>query len=71
MTQKEHLLELFHLHHGRMTLGQILESPVGYEWRARATELRREGYRIELERGLRPSDNTYYLVQPTRPGELI
>lgn len=71
MTQKEHLLELFQVHGGKMTLGQILKSPVGYEWRARATELRREGYRIELQRGERPSDNTYHLVQPTRPGELI
>ena len=71
MTQKEHLLELFQVHGNKMTLGQILQSPVGYEWRARATELRREGYRIELERGQKPSMNTYHLLPPTRPGELI
>lgn len=71
MTQKQALLEMFHNYGNKMTLGQILQSPVGYEWRARATELRREGYRIELERGEKPSMNTYHLLPPKRQGDLI
>lgn len=71
MSQKESLLELFQVHANRLTLGQILKSPIGYEWRARATELRRDGYRIDLERGEKPSDNTYHLLPPVKNGDLV
>ena len=66
LTQKEHLLKLFRDNHRVMTLGEILRSPVGYEWRARATELRRQGYKIELiERHPEaPSANIYQLSEP-------
>lgn len=68
MTQKETLVRLFKENHGIMTLGEILRSPVGYEWRARATELRRDGYSIKLiERHPEaPSANIYSMVEPVK-----
>ena len=70
ITQREELLRLFQENGNRLTLQQILESSLGYEWRARATELRREGYRIVLERGVRSQDNTYTLYYPEPSGQL-
>lgn len=64
MYQREELLALFQTHGNRLSLRQILESRVGYEWRARATELRHRGYKIVLERGPQPSDNVYTLFEP-------
>lgn len=68
MSQKETLVKLFKDHHGVLTLGEILSSPIGYEWRARATELRRDGYKIELLNKNRayPSQNTYWLREPVK-----
>lgn len=64
MSHKAQLLDLFIQHGHKLTLRQILESPIGYEWRARATELRREGFTITLQRGKRPSENTYRICPP-------
>ena len=47
-----------------MTLGEILKNPWGYEFRARATELRKEGYSIVCTKGKRPSENVYTLSDP-------
>ena len=68
MSQKEQLLRLFRENHGVMTLGEILRSSVGYEWRARATELRRLGFTIELIEQHRdvPSANVYQLSEPVK-----
>jgi hypothetical protein len=68
MTQCEQLISVFKEHENVATLGDILKSPVGYEWRARATELRRRGYRIELVFSDRkyPSHNTYRLLEPMK-----
>lgn len=64
MSQMTDLLDLFISHGHKLTLGQILKSPIGYEWRARATELRKQGFTIVLERGKRPSENLYRLTPP-------
>lgn len=64
MSQATDLLDMFIAHGHKLTLGQILQSPIGYEWRARATELRKKGFTITLERGKTPSMNTYRLVPP-------
>jgi hypothetical protein len=69
MTQREELLDLFRRHGHALTLRQILESRVGYEWRARATELRDLGHQITLERGRAPSDNLYRLIEPETSGQ--
>ena len=70
MFQKEELLELFRLHGNKLYLGEILQTRIGYEWRARATELRKLGYVIALERGARPSENIYRLYEPDAAGQL-
>ena len=64
MTQRDKLLDLFRSHGHALSLRQILESEIGYEWRARATELRRLGFVIRLERGPRPTENLYRLIEP-------
>jgi hypothetical protein len=66
MTQHQELIELFLAHGNRLTLGEILKSRVGYEWRARASELRRQGYIFLLERGRSPSENMYSIVEPDK-----
>ena len=70
MSQHEAILEFFRERGGRATLGEILQRPFGYEFRARATELRRQGYRIECVKAKKPSDNLYVL-SVARPGELF
>jgi hypothetical protein len=69
MSHKQSILEAFHQNGGSMTLGYILTHPWGYEFRARATELRRQGFVITCEKGKRPSDNVYRLV-PSQPSFL-
>ncbi len=68
MTQREAILDLFQKNGNRLTLGEILSHPYGYEFRARATELRREGYRIEcVINRAEPSKNLYVLTPPEKP----
>lgn len=64
MTHKESILDAFRKNNGKMTLGYILSHPWGYEFRARATELRREGFTIICEKAKHPSENTYRLTPP-------
>ena len=61
MTQKEHLLRLFRENNSRLTLGQILNTNLSAAYRGRISELRREGYSIEMEHGKKPSENLYVL----------
>lgn len=67
MTQKEQLLTLFRENDGHITLGQIMQTSLAAEYRARMTDLRHEGYTIALKRGKRPSENLYTLTQPIEP----
>jgi len=70
MTQKEQMVQWFKAHDGFATLGEILKSgePWSYEFRARATDLRKEGYRITCDRGDHPSRNLYRLRPPIFEG---
>jgi hypothetical protein len=61
LTQKECLLRFFRNNDNRLTLGQLLVTTLAAEYRARMTELRRDGYGIELVRGKRPENNLYIL----------
>jgi len=70
MSHREDILEAFRRNKGRMALGHILKYPWGYEFRARATELRKEGYIILCEKGKTPSDNMYTLSEPEKSGQL-
>lgn len=62
MTQREQLLDLFNRNGNRLTLGQIMQTTLACEYRARISELRRRGTVILLERGKTPSENKYTLV---------
>lgn len=65
MSQKSDLLKLFRVNGGRITLGQIMKTSLGAEYRARISELRRDGYVIlcDDKDKLFPSDNIYTLVE--------
>lgn len=66
MTQRELLLNLFRENGNRLTLGQILAHPYGYEARARFSELRGMGYKIVCKKKYPPSLNEYTL-EPQQP----
>lgn len=72
MSQISEMVEWFKRQGGSATLDQILKSGErwSYEWRARATDARKQGYVIALERGKIPSDNRYSLVEPESNGQL-
>jgi hypothetical protein len=65
VNHKESILEAFRANGGRLTLGEILKHPWGYEARARFTELRHEGHTINLikEDHKVRSNNLYELVE--------
>jgi hypothetical protein len=66
MTQQELIVQWFRKRNGFATLGEILGAgePFLYEFRARATELRKKGYVITCDRGKTPSENLYRLYEP-------
>ena len=64
MTQKESLLKMFRDKGGWLTLSEILSTTLAAEYRARFTDLRKEGWIIAFERGNRPSENVYRLRRP-------
>ena len=63
MTQKEQLLYLFREHQNKLTLGQILNTTLAAAYRGRMSDLRNDGYVINLELGNNPSENLYTLVE--------
>lgn len=70
MTQKEQLLDLFRKYGGTVTLGQIMQTTLAAEYRARMTDLRHQGYVIAFERGKTPSENKYFLIEKDDNGQL-
>lgn len=70
MTQKDQLIKLFEHHSWRVTLGQIMQTTLAAEYRARMTELRRNGFVILYQRGKTPSENTYTMIAPEPNGQL-
>ena len=64
MSQITDLLDLFIRNGNTLTLGQILKTNLAAEYRARMTDLRKQGFTITLERGRRPSDNRYRVCPP-------
>lgn len=71
MSQKQDLLEMFRAFEGRITLGMIMRTTLAAEYRARITELRHEGYRVDFKRGATPSENLYTLVEFEQSGQGI
>lgn len=70
MTQKEQLLDMFRSSGGTLTLGQILNTTLAAEYRARMTDLRNQGYIIAFERGRTASENKYHLINKDENGQL-
>lgn len=61
-SQKDRLLYLFRTNRHHLSLGEILATSLAAEYRARFTDLRRDGYRIECVRHPEsPSKNLYVL----------
>ena len=70
MRQIDQLLEMFRMNKGSITLGQIMQTTLAAEYRARMTDLRHEGYVITLERGKTASNNRYTLIEPEASGQM-
>ena len=70
MTQHEQLIGLFKRHGWRVTLGQILQTTLAAEYRARMTDLRKHGFTILCQKGKTPSENTYTMIAPEDCGQM-
>lgn len=67
MTQKEQLLKLFRDNGNMVTLGMILKTSLAAEYRARMSDLRRDGYDITCTINAKePSENIYMLIEPQK-----
>lgn len=70
MTQHEQLIDLFRRNGNKITLGQILNTTLAAEYRARMTDLRKEGYVITCQKGKCASENLYRMVAPDQNGQM-
>lgn len=70
MTQHEQLIKLFESNRWRLTLGQILQTTLAAEYRARMTDLRKQGFVITCEKGPTASENRYTMVAPDPDGQM-
>lgn len=73
MTHEDQIVEAFKRNNWRMELGHILKYEWGYEFRARATELRQKGYVIQVWRAHKPataSSNLYVMIPPDKNGQM-
>ena len=71
MTHKEKLLQFMRNHGCKVTLGQLLSDPsgIGYKCTSRFSDLRKEGYAIQFEKGPTPAQNTYTLFEADQSGQ--
>lgn len=63
MSQKERILLELRRQGGAMSLGHALQFPWGYKLTSRISDLRKEGHKIVCEKGKRPSENVYRLLE--------
>lgn len=70
MTQKDQLVNFFERNGGTLTLGQILQTTLAAEYRARISELRGRGFTITCEKGKTPSENRYRMIAPEADGQM-
>lgn len=70
MTQHDQLIQFFERHGWQVTLGQILQTTLAAEYRARMTDLRKRGFTILCQKGKTPSENTYTMVAPETTGQM-
>ena len=68
MTQCEQVVALFKENGNILTLGKIMQTTLAAEYRARFSNLRKQGYQIELifQDKKYPSHNTYRLLAPVK-----
>jgi hypothetical protein len=74
VTQPQEIITTFQSYANGMSLGQILQYPWGYEFRARKTEINHSDpvFQIRLaKRGKKASDNFYVLEKKPKAGELL
>lgn len=65
MNQAHRLLDLFHEHGNRLTLGQILDARISSKYTNRISDLRKMGYSVTCEEHRdSPTDNLYTLFEP-------
>jgi hypothetical protein len=62
MTQKEVILQAFKENGNVFTLGYALQYTWGYKVTSRISDLRKDGYQIDYERGEIPTKNRYVLT---------
>jgi hypothetical protein len=69
MTQKQKLLFLFKQNNNRLTLGMLLQYNVGYKAVTRFSDLRKDGYKIDLvhQDHEHPTNNVYELLAMPDP----
>lgn len=70
MNQRDSMLYSFKMAGGKMKLRDILIYPWGYEFRARASELRKDGWVVICRKGKKPSENEYEVIPPEKTGQL-
>ena len=72
MKQTDAIIELFRLNGYRLTLGKLLETQYGYKCTSRFSDLRKEGYRIELIHRDKehPSNNQWQMTVPQKDGQM-
>ena len=73
MTQHEAILDLFRRNGNRLTLGQLMQPPLGREHSARMAELRKQGYRFICHFANKKngaSQNVYELIEPEANGQM-
>ena len=69
-THKRMIIEFFESHGNRATLGQLIEAGQGtfqHELRARLSNLRADGHKIECVRGEKAGENLYVFTNRMAP----
>ena len=65
MNQTESFLNFIQFNHGTVTLGEIMKTHFGCEYRRMFTELRKKGWTVNVELDRKqPSNNRYLLIPP-------
>lgn len=70
-TQKAKIIEDFRANGWRLTLGQLLEKgrmSYAHKLTARFSDLRKDGYFIQFQRGETPAQNLYTMIPPVAGG---
>jgi len=67
--QAQELVRFFRDNNWTLRLHDLLQTSFASEYRARITELRREGYTVTCQRSKRPGENVYTMIPPEASGQ--